>query len=182
MATARTYVALLRGINVGRNNRLPMLELRELLDGMGATAVRTHLQSGNALFDHAPAEPGLLAAELRDRIADGPGLTVPCVVREAAELRGVIERNPFDMTAIDPARFLVTFLSGPVDMGKMKDLDPASFTPDEFRPGEHEMYVHCPDGLHGTRLTHAFWEKRLGLIATARNWNTVTRLAELAGV
>jgi uncharacterized protein (DUF1697 family) len=181
MATT-TYVALLRGINVGGNVRLPMQSLRELLDGMGATAVRTHLQSGNALFDHTAAEPERLAAELKDRIAGELGLRVPCIVREAAELRGVIERNPFDMTGIEPARFLVTFLSGPVDPDQLKDLDPAVFAPDEFRPGEREIYVHCPNGIQKTKLSHALWEKRLGLTATARNWNTVTKLAALAGV
>lgn len=174
------YVALLRGINVGRGNRLPMAALRELLDGMGATAVRTHLQSGNALFDHDPVGPERLAEELRDRIAGALGLTVPCIVLEASALRGVIQRNPYDMAVIDPARFLVTFLSGPVDAGRLKDLDPAAFAPDDFRAGEREIYVHCPEGIRKTRLSQALWEKRLGLIATARNWNTVTRLAALA--
>jgi uncharacterized protein (DUF1697 family) len=181
MATT-TYVALLRGINVGSSNRLPMQTLREILGGMGSEAVRTHLQSGNALFDHAPAEPARLATELRDGIAGELGLTVPCIVREAAELREVIERNPYDMAGIDPARFLVAFLSGPVDPGRLKDLDPAAYAPDSFRPGEREIYVHCPDGIQKTKLSHTLWEKRLGLTATARNWNTVTRLAELAGV
>jgi len=171
---------LLRGINVGPTTRLPMQELRGMLEAMGGEGVRTHLQSGNALFDHPPAPPRWLAVDLEQRIAAGLGLTIPCIVREASDLRRVIDRNPCDLTDIDPARFLVTFLSGAVDAEKLKDLDPASFAPDGFQPGEREIYVHCPAGVRKTKLSHAFWEKRLGLTATARNWNTVTKLAALA--
>jgi len=173
------YVALLRGINVGPTTRLPMRELSAALEAMGGAEVRTHLRSGNALFEHAAA-PAVLAGRLERRIADGLGLTVPCIVREASDLRRVIDRNPFDLDGVDPARFLVTFLSGPVDSRKVEDIDEGSFAPDAFRPGEHEIYLHCPEGVQKTKLSHAFWEKRLGLTATARNWNTVTRLAALA--
>ncbi|MDX3234657.1 DUF1697 domain-containing protein [Streptomyces sp. ME03-5709C] len=175
------YVALLRGINVGPTTSLPMRDLRGLLEGIGGTSVRTHLRSGNALFEHEQGDPGKVAAALEAAVADAfDGWKVPCIVREAADLTGVIGRNPFDMTGVDPARFLVTFLSGPVDHDRLDDLDPADFTPDEFRPGEREIYVHCPNGVRTTRLTHALWERRLGLTATARNWNTVTRLAAMA--
>ncbi|MFJ4850326.1 MULTISPECIES: DUF1697 domain-containing protein [unclassified Streptomyces] len=175
------YVALLRGINVGPTTRLPMQDLRVLLEGIGGTGVRTHLQSGNALFDHDRADPVTLARELEKAIRGEFGRDVPCVVREAAGLRTVIERNPFDMTGVNPARFLVTFLSSQVDPDRIAGLDPADFAPDDFRPGEREIYVHCPDGVQKTRLSHAFWERRLGLTATARNWNTVTKLAAMAG-
>lgn len=175
------YVALLRGINVGPTTRLPMQDLRRLLEEIGGASVRTHLQSGNALFEHEQADPGKLAEALEAAVAAAfDGRKVPCVVREAAGLAGVVERNPFDMTGVDPARFLVTFLSGPVEPDRLADLDPAGFAPDEFRPGEREIYVHCPNGVQKTRLSHALWEKRLGLTATARNWNTVTRLVAMA--
>ncbi|WP_329185234.1 DUF1697 domain-containing protein [Actinacidiphila glaucinigra] len=175
------YVALLRGINVGPTTRLPMQDLRRLLEEIGGTSVRTHLQSGNALFEHERAHPAELADALETAVAAAfDGRRVPCVVREAAGLAGVVERNPFDMTGVDPARFLVTFLSGPVEADRLAGLDPAGFAPDEFRPGEREIYVHCPNGVQKTRLSHALWEKRLGLTATARNWNTVTRLAAMA--
>lgn len=181
----RTYVALLRGVNVGPSTKFPMQTFRALLEGIGGSRVRTHLQSGNALFDHESAGPGTperLAALLHERIEAELGRVVPCVVMEAAHLRDVIDRNPFDMAGagIAPARFLVTFLSGPVDEDRLKDLDPAAFAPEEFAGGEREIYVHYPNGVQKARLTHAFWEKRLGLTATARNWNTVTKLAELA--
>jgi uncharacterized protein (DUF1697 family) len=182
----RTYVALLRGVNVGAGTKFPMQTFRALLGGMGGGNVRTLLQSGNALFEHEPDAPERLAALLQERTEAELGRVVPCVVLEAADLRRVIERNPFDVgtvgAGIAPARFLVTFLSGQVDQDRLEDLDPAAFAPEEFSPGEREIYVHCPNGVHKARLSHAFWEKRLGLTATARNWNTVTRLAEQAGI
>jgi uncharacterized protein (DUF1697 family) len=178
-----TYVVLLRGVNVGASTRFPMQTFRALLEDLGGTRVRTHLQSGNALFDHGPGSPERLAGLLRERIVAEFGRVVPCVVLSAADLRDVVERNPFDMAGagIIPARFLVTFLSGPVDPARVRDLDPAAFAPEEFRTGERVVYVHCPDGVQKAKLSHSFWEKRLGLTATARNWNTVTKLADLAG-
>ncbi|MEU4095986.1 DUF1697 domain-containing protein [Streptomyces sp. NPDC026673] len=175
------YVALLRGINVGPTTRLPMQDLSRLLEGIGGSSVRTHLQSGNALFEHEQADPGKLAEALESAIAAAfDGRKVPCVVREAADLDRIVEGNPFDMAGVDPARFLVVFLSGPVEPDRIADLDPAGFAPDAFRPGEREIYVHCPDGVQKSRLSQALWERRLGLTATARNWNTVTRLAAMA--
>lgn len=168
---------------MGASTKFPMQMFRALLEDMGGSNVVTHLQSGNALFDHEPDAPERFAALLQERTEAELGRVVPCVVVESADLRRVIERNPFDVgTEIAPARFLVTFLSGKVDPDRLEDLDPAAYAPEEFSAGEREIYVHCPNGVHKARLSHAFWEKRLGLTATARNWNTVTRLAELAGV
>lgn len=175
------YVALLRGINVGPTTQLPMEDLRRLLEEIGGTSVRTHLRSGNALFQHEAADPGKLAEALEAAVAAAfDGRKVPCVVREAEDLTRVVERNPFDMTDVDAARFLVVFLSGPVEPDRIAGLDPAGFAPDEFHPGAREIYVHCPGGVQKTRLSHTLWEKHLGLTATARNWNTVTRLVAMA--
>lgn len=177
-----TYVALLRGVNVGRSTQFPMRTFRALLEGMGGSDVRTHLQSGNALFRHTPDTPERLAALLQERIEAEVGRVVPCVVLEAARLRQITDRNPFDLagSGIAPAQFLVVFLSGPIAPDRIADLDPTAFAPEEFSAGEREIYVHCPNGVHKARLSQSFWEKRLGITATARNWNTVTKLADLA--
>ncbi|SFE90825.1 Uncharacterized conserved protein, DUF1697 family [Actinacidiphila alni] len=175
-----SYVALLRGINVGGKNKLPMQTLRDLLADLGATGVRTHLQSGNAVFTHEEADPLRLAADLEQRIADGTGLTVACLVRTGADLRRVMESNPFPMDGVNPSRFMVTFLSGPVPLDKLPSLDPAAYAPDEFRPGEREIYAHFPDGVRDSKLAPLFTDRRLGLTASTRNWNTVTKLVELS--
>lgn len=175
-----TYVALLRGINLGSRNRLPMAKLRELIAALDGTDVRTLLQSGNAVFDHAEAEPAGLAGRLETSIADECGLKVPCVVREVADLRRVIENNPFAGTEFDPAKLVVTFLSGPVTPEHVVGLDPANFEPDEFRLGDWEVYINCPTGLARSKLPTAVGSKLTGLVATARNWNTVGKLAAMA--
>ncbi|MEU6171700.1 DUF1697 domain-containing protein [Streptantibioticus parmotrematis] len=175
-----TYVALLRGINLGANNRLPMARLREMLAAMDASDVRTLLQSGNAVFEHADTDPDALAAALTSRLADEAGLTVPCVVRELADLRRVVLGNPFAGTDFDPAQLVVVFLSALPDTKRLNEIDRDRFAPDEFSVGEREIYVHCPTGLARSKLPIALSDKRLGVVATARNWNTVTKLALMA--
>jgi len=178
--TTTRYVALLRGINVGRNARVPMETLRGLLTAMGGTGVRTHLQSGNAVFDHGQEDPAELAAELKGRLADELGLDVACLVRTGSDLRRVVEANPFPMEGVDGSRFLVIFLSGPTPLDKLAALDPSAYAPDEFRPGEREIYARFQDSIHDSKLAARFSDRRLGLTATARNWNTVTKLLTLS--
>lgn len=174
------YVALLRGINVGGRNKVPMQTLRELIAGMGGTGVRTHLQSGNAVFTHREEDPQRLAEELKLAIADELGLTISCLVRTAADLRRVIEANPFAMEGVDGSRFLVVFLSGPPPLDKLAALDPAEYAPDEFRVGEREIYGHFPDTIRDSRLAALLTDRWLGMTASARNWNTVTKLLALS--
>jgi uncharacterized protein (DUF1697 family) len=175
-----SHVALLRGINVGGHNRIAMAQLRELLQALGYEDVRTHLQSGNAVFATAGTPPEQAAREIEDQIARSLGLGVRVVVRTRDELAEVVAANPLGEVASDPARLLVTFLSAAPERGLLGELAPADFEPDVFAVGAREIYVWHPDGVRATRLTNAFWEKRLGVTATARNWNTVTRLLALA--
>ncbi|MDJ0344716.1 DUF1697 domain-containing protein [Streptomyces sp. H10-C2] len=179
-----SYVALLRGINVGGKNKVPMQTLRELLAGLDCTDVRTHLQSGNAVFGHPRADPAELTTSLEARIKEELGLTIRCLVREGADIQRVVDRNPFAMDGIDTSRFLVTFLSGPPAPERLAGIDPAAYAPEEFRLADPkaptEIYLHLPDGVHKSRLALLFTDKKLGVTATARNWNTVTKLAAMA--
>jgi uncharacterized protein (DUF1697 family) len=173
-------VALLRGINVGGHAKVPMAVLKELITGIGGTAVRTHLQSGNAVFGHAAPDPEALAADLERALDEELGLKVACLVRTAAELRRVVAANPFPMRDVDGSRFVVVFLSGPVPADRLAAIDPAAYAPDEFRPGEREIYAYFPRGLRDSKLAARLTDRGLGLTATSRNWNTVTRLLALA--
>lgn len=176
------YVALLRGVNVGGHRKIAMADLRGLLSGLGHADVSTYLQSGNALFASARRGRDKLALEIERAITRELGLTVRCLVRSQADLRRVVAGNPLAATATDPARLLVTFLSDEPDPALLRALDPSAFAPDEFRASEREIYVWYPEGVRNTKLTHAFFEKRLrrgGLVATSRNWNTVTKLLDL---
>lgn len=174
-------MALLRGINVGRNQRIAMSRLRELLAGLGYADVRTHLNSGNAVFRNTASPPEQAAGDIQAAIATHLGLTVPVLVRTADELAAVVAANPLADVALDPSRYLVAFLSAAPDPRQLAGIDPAEYAPEAFHVGNREIYLWFPDGVIAAKLGHTFWEKRLSLIATARNWNTVTKLLALAG-
>ncbi len=175
------HVALLRAVNVGGRNRVAMAQLRELLSGLGYGDVRTHLQSGNAVFTAAETSPEQVALQIEGALESELGLAARVLVRTRAELQRVVAENPLLDVADDHARLLVVFLSGEFDRAAVSELAPADFEPDVFALGEREIYAFYPDGVHATRLSNAFWERRLGLAATGRNWNTVTRLLEMMG-
>jgi uncharacterized protein (DUF1697 family) len=179
--TSTRYVALLRGINVGGKAKVPMQTLRDLLASIGGTEVRTHLQSGNAVFTHEGRDPQRLADALQQALADELGLTITCLVRTAVDLRRVVEANPFDMTGVNGSRFLVIFLAGPVPLDRLAAIDQAAHAPDELRAGEREIYATFPDSIRDSKLAARLTDRGLGVTATNRNWNTVTKLLELTG-
>ncbi len=175
----RTYVALLRGINLGARNKVAMAALRELVEGLGAEDVATYVQSGNVVFrsrDAAAAVTKAIERELGRRL----GLDVKVLVRTKAELRKIVSGNPFGDVA-DATKLHVTFLAATPDRGRVRKLDPARSEPDEFRVLAREVYLHCPNGYGRSKLSNAYFEQQLGVPATTRNWKTVTKLAELAG-
>jgi len=175
------YVALLRGINVGGNKKVPMAQLRALIEALGYTEVVTLLQSGNAVFtSKAKQKPAQLERQLEEALAKALGFEVGVVVRTRDELARVIEANPLPGANEAPSRFLVTFLSGVPDAKRLAALDPQAYLPDEFRHVDREIYARFPDGIGTSRLAALLSGLRLGVTATARNWNTVTQLLELA--
>ncbi|MBJ3809598.1 DUF1697 domain-containing protein [Streptomyces flavofungini] len=180
MAT-KIYAALLRGINVGGSRKVPMARLRPLLEGLGHSGVRTYLQSGNAVFtaDHGDEES--LAAELSAALAVEFGFTVDVLVRDADYLRAVADGCPFPAAALEGKQLHVTYFSAPVDAARYADIDQAAFLPEEFRLGDRALYLYAPDGLGRSKLGEALARPALtkGLIATSRNWNTVSKLVEL---
>ena len=175
----KTYVALLRGINVGGHNRVSMPELREVFAALGAGDVATYVQSGNVVFASDGTPSGLVDA-IETSIRRDLGLDVTVLLRTHAQLAKIIAGNPF--AAADPAKLLVTFLAGKPDGARVRKLDPDTGRPDRFRLVGQELYVHCPNGYGRTKLTNAFFERQLGVAATTRNWKSVTKLSGLAGV
>jgi uncharacterized protein (DUF1697 family) len=176
------HVALLRGINVGKNNRVPMATLRGLLEGLGYTDVRTHLNSGNAVFTvPGRQQPATVAKKVEAALLDETGLTLRVVVRSGKELADVVAKNPFAAEATDPARFLVAFLSEPVPSGRLRDVDADALSPELFHVTRREIYLWLPGGIQNSPLMKVLSDQKLGVATTARNWNTVTKLLELAG-
>ncbi len=175
-----THAAFLRGINVGRNKRIAMADLRSLAAELGFTDVRTHLASGNLLLTSTDAEQDLVSA-LEDGISGRFDLDVRVVVRSRDELARVVASNPLADVVTDPARHLVTFLShAPADDAVAK-LREADIGDEQFAVVGRDVHVWLPIGVQDATLTHAYLERALGVTATRRNWNTVTKLVELAG-
>lgn len=174
-----TYVAMLRGINIGSRNRLSMPDLRNVIEGLGAGNVRTYVQSGNVIFTMPRKTPGDLAAMIEKGIKDAQDLDLRVVVRTAAEMAQVATSRPFPDA--DPAHLHVTFLDAIPDAAAVEALDGARFAPDVFRVEGRDVFLHCPNGYGRSRLSNDFFERKLGVAATTRNWRTVTALAELAG-
>lgn len=180
-----TWLALLRGVNVGRNKRVAMADLRALLGSLGYGEVRTHLQSGNALFTATGARGRRDAAPLEDTIsstiARELGLDVDVAVYHATELAKLVGANPFLRRGADPKELFVTFFparSEPPSGVTMAGVDRAAAAPDEFELGDRAIYERLANGVTGSRLPN--WQHLLGAPATNRNWKTVTRLHALA--
>ena len=123
--------------------------------------------------------PERLCAQITERIAGELDLKVDCVIRSAAELAAVVAANPFPDKVSEGAKLMVTFLSGPLDPARFAGHDPADFAPDEFRLADREIYSWLPNGMAASRIPVNFWDRRTGMVATTRNWNTVTRLLAL---
>jgi uncharacterized protein (DUF1697 family) len=179
MAARTSYVALLRGINLGARNKLAMGDLRALVEGVGSQDVQTYVQSGNVVFESSAAA-AKLERELAQAIRHAHGLDVPVLVRSSAQLDTIVKRNPFVKAGADEKSLHVTFLAGKPKRELVKALDPSASPPDELRVAGREVYLLCPKGYGRSKLSNAFFEKRLGEVATTRNWRTVTTLAELA--
>ncbi|MEU3981042.1 DUF1697 domain-containing protein [Streptomyces sp. NPDC026672] len=176
-----TYAALLRGINVGGRARVPMADLRALMDGLGYDGVRTHLQSGQAVFTTARGDEDSLAAELAGAIEERFGFPVDVLVRDHAYLRAIVDDCPFPAAELEPKQLHVTYFSAPVDEERFATVDRAAHLPEEFRLGDRALYLYAPDGLGRSKLAERLSGARVtkGLVATSRNWNTVLKLAEL---
>ncbi len=174
------HICMLRGVNVGGQNKIKMDDLKALFVGLGHCDVNTYIQSGNVVFKGPAGDVSDLASAIEKRIARDLDLRVTALVRTTAELSRVIEDNPFIGQGAEPAKLYVTFLAGSPDPAVVRGLDVKNTEPDEFSIVDREIYVHCPNGYARTKLNNTFWERKLRVAATTRNWNTVNRLIELA--
>ncbi|MCX4814697.1 DUF1697 domain-containing protein [Streptomyces sp. NBC_01239] len=176
-----TYAALLRGINVGGNRKLPMADLRTLLEGLGLDGVRTYLQSGQAVFTSGHGDEESLAADIARAIEERFGFTVDVVVRDHAYLAAIVADCPFPAAELEGKQLHVTYYSVPLADDRFAGLDQAAFLPEEFRLGDRALYLYAPDGLGRSKLAAELSRPRLnkGVVATTRNWNTVVKLVEM---
>jgi uncharacterized protein (DUF1697 family) len=172
------YVAMLRGINLGAKRRLAMADLRELLEGIGYDDVRTHLQSGNVVL-RANGSAAALKKKIEAALTTHCGFDVDVIVRTKAQLDKVIAQSPFKGKASDNARYLVVFVEKAPPAAWRRSIDAGDYEPDEVAVHGKEIYLWLPQGVHDSKLAREATGKGVGA-ATARNWNVVTKLAELA--
>ena len=176
-----THIALLRGINVGGNKLVAMAELRALLSELGLSNPRTMLQSGNVVFDSARKTPAQLERLLESEVERRFKMSVDVFVRTADEWKTVIARNPFKAEAArDPARLLVMFLRDAPSAKHLAVLEAAIVGPETPRAVGSQVYLVYPEGVGRSKLTNVALEKILMTRGSARNWNTVVKLAAAA--
>jgi uncharacterized protein (DUF1697 family) len=177
-----TYIALLKGINVGGHKMVAMADLRKLLTDVGLSEPKTLLQSGNLVFRSRTRSTAQLETLLETEIAKRLGVSAEIFVRSAAEWDAIVARNPFGNEAKrDPGHLLVLLLKTAAKPKNMEALRAAIRGREVVRADGTHAYAVYPDGIGRSKLTNPLIEKALGTSVTGRNWNTVLKLAALAG-
>jgi uncharacterized protein (DUF1697 family) len=172
-------VALLRNLNLGPTTQLSMADLRRLVEEAGYEHVTTYIRSGNVVFDSGSSGGAAIAKALEQRLSDA-GLRTKVIVRTAKEMAAVVKSNPFVKSGAELSKLHVMFLASKPAAAAVKSLDPHRSAGDEFVVHGREIYLHLPNGVGRSKLSVDYFEKRLDTAATGRNWNTVTKLANLA--
>ncbi len=173
-----THISLLRGINVGGNKKIPMADLKALYESLGFRAVTTYIQSGNVVFYADTTDAPALAARIEAAIAARFGFDVTVLQRTADDLRRILDNDPFP--GVEPARRHVLFLATPPASAAVDALKVPVAYGEEWLLAGREIYLHYPNGSGRSKMTGAFFERALDVAASARNWNSVNALYDLA--
>lgn len=171
----KQYVALIRGINVGRAKRVAMADLRALVQELGHDDVRTLLNSGNVVFRSARPRKPAMSDELEAAITRKVGVSARVIVLEAAELNAIVREDPLQSVVGDPARYVVAFGVPPNVLAESRSLLREPWAPEAFAVGKRAAYLWCADGIADSRLVKAF-SRLTGDTITTRNWATVLKL------
>lgn len=178
-----TYVAMLRGINVLGRKRVEMARLRKMFEAMGFEQVRTYIQSGNVVFRAARSSPLALSRKIEDRMMKEFGFSALVMTRTAKELGQAIEGNPFVKEGrSEPSKVFIGFMAQTPEGDAIEKLRARATKAERMHCGDKEIYVYYVDGMGKAKvLTHGVLEKALAVRVTMRNWNTVSKLHEMAG-
>jgi uncharacterized protein (DUF1697 family) len=180
-ARMAAIVCMLRGVNVGGNNKIKMEALRALCESLGLLSVQTHIQSGNVVFKTQARDLPALAKRIEDAIEQGFGFRPAVILRTTAQLREVIARNPFaQRPGLEPSKLLVTFFASEPDAAACEKVAQMDLSPEELHFGGREHYMYFPNGMARPKTPLARIEKLLKTTGTGRNWNTVQKLLEMA--
>lgn len=177
----KTYVAILRGVNVSGKTMIKMVDLVKSMEKAGYEKVKTYIQSGNIVFKSDGNDTEKIRRHISEVIQKDFGATVPTPIVSGEYLKKVIQMNPFLSRAdIDISKLHVTFLESKPLPEKVEAIDAEKYLPDEFTVVNEGIYLYCPNGYGTTKLSNNFFESKLKLTATTRNWATVNRLAKMA--
>jgi uncharacterized protein (DUF1697 family) len=179
MSVVSRQIALLRGVNVGRGNRVPMIALRELVSALGYSSVRTLLNSGNVVFASPGGTPRDAASRIEKALTTELGVSARVTVITAAELATVIAENPLMKYADNPSRLLVALLKNPADRSKLVPLSKQEWGKDVLGIGSLAAYLWCAEGVISSKLSEAV-NRLLGDAVTSRNWATILKLHTMA--
>lgn len=169
------FVALFRGINVGKAKRIAMADLRTLLEGMGYTGVATLLNSGNAVFEAKSGKDIQHARRIREAVAAALGVDALVIVKSAKDIAGAIEGNALADVATDPSRLLVAFTDAPKALAALTLMADAAWGNERIHIGKHAAYLWCADGILESKAAVALL-KGLDQAGTTRNWATVEKI------
>jgi uncharacterized protein (DUF1697 family) len=172
------YAALLRAVNLVKRNRIAMADLRRILTGLGYGDVATHLASGNAVFTSDLA-PDALEDQIAAALAEYAALSCAVMVRSGPELAAIVAANPIKVEPDNPSHYFVSFLAVEPDPAMIAQFMALDLSPERAWVIGREAYFETPPGVVSSMMTAAFLQRQLGVAGTARNWNTVTRLAQL---
>lgn len=176
------YVALLRGINVGGKNIIPMKELVRLFVGSGCTDVENYIQSGNVVFTAGPGiEVKTLGSQISRAIEERFGCVVPVVLRSSPQMKEIVRTNPFLAAGSAVDLLHVGFLAEAPSAGAVTELNPERSPGDRFAVVGAQIYLELGNGMGKTKLTNAYFDARLRTVGTVRNWRTVLKLLDMLG-
>jgi len=176
-----TYIAMLRGINVSGHKTIKMEQLRASLAELGFSNIETYVQSGNVVFEAANDSADSLSTKIEQKILRDFCFSVPVFLTTSKKVAVIIKQNPFLKSPnIDHSKLHVTFLSEDPPETALEQLQPLAVKPEQFRIMGREIYLYCPNGYGNTRLSNTAIEKKLSVVATTRNWNTVNTLLAMA--
>lgn len=173
-------ISILRGINVGGKNKIPMVELKALYEKNSFKNVTTYIQSGNVVFSSNGKASKELETQIQQMILKKFKCTVPVIVRSVEEMQTVVDRNPFlKMKDIDVEKLHITFLAENPTKENLEKIKVYNYSPDEYIINGREVYLSCPNGYGNTKISNTFFESKLKVTATTRNWRTVNELLRI---
>ena len=179
--SAAVIISLLRGVNVGGHHKIKMDALRALYESLDLRDAQTYVQSGNVVFRTEETSLARLAQRIEEAIEGGFGFRPAVIVRTTSELRDVVARNPFAKRRdMEPSKLLVTFLASDPGQQARDNILKIKADPEELRIEGRELYIYFPNGMGRSKLPWATFAKTLKTRGTGRNWNTVTKLLEIA--